>query len=123
LLSLHNRDRILAFLLVGALLLCHGAFGSLHQLQDGALSGHPTIEQHSSHHGEHGSTDSHPVRATDYAAAFFALLFWLVYELLRRKVLMPQAPSAPRLIGRHSPMVVLHPPRGPTPSLLQVFRL
>ncbi len=109
--------------MAGALLLCHGAFGSLHQLQGGALSGHPTMEQHPSHHQGHGSTNDHPVGATDYAATLFALLLGLVYGLLRRKTLSPRALFALQSTGRHSPTVVLHPARGPTPSLLQSFRL
>ncbi len=107
-------------LLVGALLLCHGAFGWLHQVQDSPIPAH-LAAKHASHQAEHGTEDGHPPMKSDCAVAFFALLFGLVYALLHRAA--RPALSAPRLTGRPLPATLTHLPRGPTPSLLQVFRL
>jgi hypothetical protein len=113
-----TRERLLTLLLVGSLLLCHGAFGSLHQLKGPMLSNHP---EHSSHHEERGPADGHPVGEHDYAAALFALLLGMVYALLRgegRDVF-----PAPRRTGSLPTTRVLHLPRGPGPPLSQVYRL
>lgn len=100
---------------MGALLLCHGAFGWLHQVQDTPVPAH-LVAKHAPH-----QTD--PPVASDYAAAFFALLVGLVYALLRRAAQARSALPAPRFTGRLLPATIPHLPRGPTPPLLQVFRL
>jgi hypothetical protein len=105
---------------VGALLLCHGAFGSLHQFKGLVLSEQPTVE-HTSHHEEHGPPDGHPVGAHDYAAALFALLLGMIYGFLRREA--KDAFSALRRTGSLPPPGLFHLPRGPSPPLSQVFRL
>ena len=109
-------------LLVGALLLCHGAFGWMHQVQDAPIPAH-LAAKHASHQAGHGTADGHPPVESDYAAAFFALLIGLVYALLRRAARTTPALPAPRLTGRPLPATISHLPRGHTPSLLQVFRL
>ena len=117
-----TREKLLPLLLVGALLLCHGAFGSLHQISNVALLEHPTVV-HPSHHQEHEPTDGHPVGSHDYAAALFALLLGIVYVLLRRETRGWNASPALSRTGLLPTTAVLHLPRGPGPPLLQVFRL
>jgi hypothetical protein len=120
LLSRSARERLLPLLLVGTLLLCHGAFGSLHQISNVAFLEHPTIE-HSSHQEDRGPADDHPAGAPDYAAALFALLLGMVYMLLRRET-RDSFPPLP-LAGRLPTTRIFHLPRGPGPPLFQVFRL
>ena len=112
---------LLLLLLVGALLLCHGAFGPLHQLSNAALSKHLMVG-HPSH--QQGLADGHPVGAPDYAASLFALLLGMVYGLLRREARVRDALSALRRTGWLPTTAVFQLPRGPDPPLfLQVFRL
>jgi hypothetical protein len=121
LLTRSTRERLLPLLLVGALLLCHGAFGSLHQFEGPLLSEHSTVVEHASHQEEHGTADDHPSGAHDYAAALFALLLGMVYALLRREP--RDTSSALRHTGSLATTGMLHLPRGPSPPLSQVFRL
>ena len=117
-----TRERLLPLVLVGALLLCHGAFGSLHQISNATLSEHLAVE-HPSHQEEHGSADAHPMGGLDYAAALFALLLGMIYGFLRREPRGRDALYAPRRIGLLPTTAVFHLPRGPDPPLFQVFRL
>jgi hypothetical protein len=116
-----TRERLLTLLLVGSLLLCHGAFGSLHQLKGPVLLEHSTVVEHTSHQEGHGATGGHPLGAHDYAAALFALLLGMVYALLRGegRDVFP-APQRTRSLPTTR---VFHFPRGPGPPLSQVFRL
>ena len=43
------------------MLLCHGAFGSLHQFKAPTYSDHSTVIEHTSHQEEHGAADGHPL--------------------------------------------------------------
>ena len=117
--SVLTTDRLLPVLLIGALLLCHGALGSLHQLHDVP---DPAPMKHAQHHGGNDASDDHPASA-NYAAVFFALLFWLVYGLLRSatgaRTSLPAARAAIGAVPAKIPIL----PRGPTFLLLQVFRL
>jgi hypothetical protein len=117
-----TRERLLPLLLVGALLLCHGVFGPLHQLSYTALLEHPAVERPSPQE-EHGPADGHPLGTHDYAAAFFALLLWLVHESLRRKARRRDTFLALRRTGPLPTTTAFHLPRGPSPPLSQVFRL
>lgn len=114
--------RLLALLLIGALLLCHGAFGSLHQFH-GADEINLIFAEHAQHQQEHEAPDFDPPLATDYFAAFFALLFWLAYSLLRRRSVVRFAPPGASVTRRPVPAEISNLPRGPSPPLLQVFRL
>jgi hypothetical protein len=116
-----TRERLLTLLLVGSLLLCHGAFGSLHQLKGPMLSDHSTVEEYTSHQEEHGSTGAHPMGTHDYAAALFALLLGMVHVLLRREG--RDAYPTLRRTGSLPTTRIFHLPRGPDPPLSQVFRL
>jgi hypothetical protein len=132
-----SRRGLLALLLVGALLLCHGAYGALHEFH--RTSGNalwPAAEQHShaSHAHTHGAEDGeHPDGAgggclgcVPYAATLLVILLgtaavWFPGASRGWTGGAAAAPSSIRPFTRG----VLHPPRGPTlpPALLQVFRL
>jgi hypothetical protein len=119
-----TRERLLPLLLVGALLLCDGAFGSLHQLEGPLLADHLTVVEHTSQQEEHGAADDHLLGgAHDYAAALFALLLGMVYALLRRETRSGGAFPAPRRTGSPPATTIFHLPRGSSPPLSQVFRL
>ncbi len=119
------RERPLAFLLVGTLLLCHGVFGALHLVcyspqcagdaehQAGAMG--DAHERSTDHGTSHGT-----------GAGYFAVLVGLLGLLLGS---LPK--GAPVRIGLDArwPAVlrcvpaVFRPPPNPTPLTLQVFRL
>lgn len=113
--------RLLPLLLVGALLLCHGAFGSLHQFHVAPETGLMVVEHAQSQQG-HEAPDSDPQGTPDYVAAFFALLFWLVYGFLRSETHIRLAREVANATQRATLAKVSKLPRGPTPPLLQVFR-
>jgi hypothetical protein len=120
-----SRSGLLALLLVGALLLCYGAFGALHQLSDVDI---PMVEHSSS--TEKGATGGHSeghqgwhLGSMDCAAALLVVFLGAVVGLLSRSTRTWSRVAAFSLTERCFPQVVLHPPRGPTASLLQVFRL
>jgi hypothetical protein len=115
-----TRERLLPLLLVGALLLCHGAFGSLHQFRGPVLFDQPTVK-HQSHQEE--PADGHALGAHDYAAALFALLVGMVYVLLRREARIRGALRALRRVGGIPTTETFRLPYGPSPPLLQVFQL
>ncbi len=134
-----SNGRITAILLILALLLCHGVFGSMHLSHD-PLATPPEMESgaavvhsgHASHHGVHetlvehddgGSASHHGVMAPEYFAVFVALFFGSVFLLLRSKmyVFARKAPFHSKILPR--PAVFRPPARGPTLPYLQVFRL
>jgi hypothetical protein len=115
-----TRESLLPLLLAGALLLCHGAFGSLHQFKGPVLFEQPTVE-HASHQEE--PADGHALGAHDYAAALFALLVGMVYVLLRREARIRGALPALRRTGLLPTTEMSGLPHGPSPPLLQVFQL
>jgi hypothetical protein len=86
------------------------------------LSEHLTAE-HPSHQDEQVPADGHPVGASDYAAALFALLLGMVYGFLHREARGRDALFALRRIGLLPTTRIFHLPRGPDPPLFQVFRL
>ncbi len=120
-----SRSGLLALLLVSALLLCYGAFGALHQLSDVDI----LVVEHSSSM-EKGATGGHSeghqgwhLGSTDCAAALLVVFVGAVIGLLPRGTLTWSRVAASSLPEGRFPQVILHPPRGPTSSLLQVFRL
>lgn len=112
-------------LLIVALLLCHGALGSLHQLHGSTETSLTKVEpaEHTQHQQGHDAPDSSPAGVTDYFAAFFALLVWLAYSLSRRESMARFVSPAASVTRRSALAEISNLPRGPTPSLLQVFRL
>lgn len=117
-----GRGRLFVSLVAVALLFCHGAFGYAHQV--------PAVDVHAAHAahamgvdqpGQDQTSDGSHLQEA-YFATLLLLLFgaallmggWLPAAGAR---LRAPAPRAAKKIWR------LHPPRGPTPSRLQVFRL
>jgi hypothetical protein len=118
------RRGLLALLLVGALLLCYGAYGTLHKVSDIDLAtvDHSSVEMGAM--GEHSG--GHPcghLGSSECAAALLVVFLKAVIGLLAWGTWMRSRVAVSSLPKRRFPLVVLHPPRGPTYSLLQVFRL
>jgi hypothetical protein len=123
--------RLAILCLVGALLLCHGLFGALHLCSTtepaASADSHLTHDHHAS--SEAGAnTNEHPLchllHAAAYYAVFLAAFLWLVFGLLLLKgARLWSTSTAPAASFRRFEPVVLHPPRGPTLPVLQVFRL
>lgn len=122
-----GRGRLVAALLVVALILCHGALGALHQAPSWPAEhagGHHAAAAATpgavNHHAEHHvGLVSH----TDYAAVLFVVLFGAVLVLLSGRFYAGGLAIAHRLFGRIFLPLPLLLPRGPTLPLLQVFRL
>jgi hypothetical protein len=118
--------RQLSVLLVGTLLLCHGAFGALH-----LFCYAPECLGDAEHAAEHqagavGGAHEHPADHGTSAGYFAVLAFGLLGLLLG--LLPKRAPlrisGAARWPAALRPVpAVSHPPPAPTPRVLQVFRL
>jgi hypothetical protein len=106
-------------LVAAALLLCHGALGSLHLLSSGPLPAERAVGH--AHHQE-----GHCLGGAEYPAALLTPLLGgaLLLLLLRRAPRpRPQTPAVPP-DAPHLPVRSRVPlPRGPTLPLLQVFLL
>jgi len=125
-----SRRRLLALLLLGAVLGCHGFFGASHQIHQISNSDMLAVTGHASHAvmqeadegrftGLHGDLG---LDAMAYAAVLLALslgaLLWLLGSARARIAILVRPPA-----GGRFPRLVPHPARGPTPAVLQVFRL
>ena len=126
--------RLFSLFLVGTLLLCHGAFGALHQLEEQSLlqrpfEHHPAVHTFGDHaladpashrDGGHGISRDAPAGSANYTAVLVILLLGAGCLLLCRTSLAPPplAPASVRLRAFLPPRA-----RGPSPPLLQVFRL
>jgi hypothetical protein len=118
--------RPLSLLLIGTLLLCHGAFGALH-----LICASPECAGDAEHPAEHhaaavaGDAHEHPVghaTSTDYFAVVAGLLVLLV-GLLRTGTWTEERPGSRRAISSLREHRVFRPARAPTSRVLQVFRL
>jgi len=121
------RGRLLALLLVGSLLLCHGVFGILHLCSDSSAPIHQDHEHLPLIDGAVGAHE-HPschLTGAEYFAALLTTFLGLILGLLLKGVRLYRAIiAAPRPSDPYSPLVIFHPPRGPTTlPILQVFRL
>ena len=111
--------RPLAALLILAVLLCHGAVGALHATAEAADGQHAAAEP----------TDDRPYRHGDGAVhagcdvAVFVVLLGAAFVLFSGRASMPAFAVPRRASGLARPPSALIPPRGPSPPLLQVFRL
>ena len=122
-----GRGRLVAALLIFALLLCHGALGALHQASSRAVDhagghhAHAAMQPASADHGlgHHGG----PVAHADYAAVLFVVLLVAALLLLSGRSAKRSLAVSFRASGRIPWTLALVPPRGPTLPLLQVFRL
>ena len=120
-----SRSGLLALLLIGALLLCYGAYGVLHEISEIDL---PLVDRSSSMEqgamGEHsGGHQGGHLESSECAAALLVVVLGAAIGLLARGTRTRSRVAVSSLPERRFPLVVLHPPRGPTSSLLQVFRL
>lgn len=124
--------RLLAALLVAAVLLCHGVFGAAH-LVSGTGDFSPPAGEHAAGHspdeGHDGAGHGERPASHHADAGYFAALvgiflggpaLWLLIRKTRRRGGIFRALR--RFAGRPLP-ATFKLPRGPTPSLLQVFRL
>lgn len=116
-------------LLIGALLLCHGAFGTLHLVHpchpaETAGTHHPAAQQSGDAGGHSGGAPTDglvgcsgyfTVVLTLFGAALLGLLLGGIRKTVKVRALRPYRP-------RYSPVSTFFP-RGPSPPLLQVFRL
>jgi hypothetical protein len=119
----------LSVLLVGAVLLCHGVFGSLHLVCD-PLEWCIGGAQHSAEHQtstDAGDAHEHPT-GHDVSTAYFAVVALGLLVLILRQ--LPKCVAGLRIwLGRRWPAVlrrvlaVLRPPPTPALPVLQVFRL
>jgi hypothetical protein len=127
-----SRRGLLAILLVGALLLCHGAYGALHQMhQISCAAGLPAADHPSHDHGHGGGDAQHPGEASSegclgnvaYAATLLLIsLGALLWPLNGGRAWVKVPASSPLM--RPFPPLVRDEARGPPlPALLQVFRL
>lgn len=112
--------RQLSVLLVGTVLLCHGAFGGLH-----LVCYPPECAGKAEHHAAAPGAHKHPA---DHGTStgYFAVLAVVLLRLLLS--LFPRGTPLRIMRGARWPAVlrvpaVLRPPPTLTPPLLQVFRL
>ena len=117
----------LALLLVGTLLLCHGAFGALHLCSTATTAPIHQTHEHPSFADETAAGHDHPVchlTGAEYFVVLFTAFLGLVLGLLLKDARLwarvtSFGPSKSHLIS-----LISHPPRGPTTfPVLQVFRL
>jgi hypothetical protein len=119
------RVRPLALLLVGTLLLCHGAFGALHLVCYSPQCAGDTEHAAEHHAGVMGGAHEHSAdhgTSTGYFAVLVGLLGLLLGLLSKLAPLrITLAAPWPAVVGPVP--AVSHPPPTPTPLTLQVFRL
>ncbi len=124
-----STGRLLALVLVGTILVCHGVFGALHlcssheghiHQEHGHPHGHPPVEKGMAAHDEPPSCH---VSGADYYAVLLTAFLGLVLGLLLKGTRSWIGIVAPLVVGRRFMPVVLYPPRGSTLLVLQVFRL
>ena len=111
--------RLFVLLVVVAFFFCHGAFGYAHQL--------PPTDAHAAHTtGAHQPGPDQGAGQTHSGGAYFATLlalFFATFLLLRGRLQASTRLPFPVAEHRVRWTEVPFPPRGPTPSFLQVFRL
>jgi hypothetical protein len=122
--------RHLSVLLIGALIFCHGVFGSLHLLcylpQCIGGAEHAAKHQAGEVHDSHGHSADHGI-SHGISAGYFAVLVSSLLGLLLG--LLPKGAPLRIGLGTRWPVVlrrvpaVMRPPPTPTPLILQVFRL
>ena len=121
-----SRGRVLALLLVGALLLCHGVFGVFHLC---TVSSAPVHQDHEHLPLADGAMGTHEHPSCHLAGAeYFAVLFMAFLGLVLGMLLKGPRSWGRITVFRHFerclPPFFCHRPRGPTIiPVLQVFRL
>ena len=114
--------RFSVLLIVAALLFCHGAFGYAHQVSPMDV---PVEKGAHAAHAVHQAGQDGDAGGSHLGGAYFATLVLLLFgAALLVGGGVPAGERLPVPGPRMGPEVRrLHPPRGPTPSRLQVFRL
>ena len=120
-----STGRLLALVLVGAILVCHGVFGALHlcSSHEGHMHqehGHPSVEKGMAAHDEPPSCH---VSGADYFAVLLTAFLGLVLGLPLRSARSWVSVAEPPAVERRFTSLVFYPPRGPTLPVLQVCRL
>ena len=120
--------RQLSVLLVGTLLLCHGAFGALH-----LICYSPQCAGDAEHAAEHqaaagtvGGAHEHPAghgTSTAYFAVLVVGFLGLLLGLLREGAPLRIRLGARWPVALRWAPAIFRPPPTPTPLILQVFRL
>src|SRR5215217_5893749 len=123
-----SRGKFAALLLVGVLLLCHGAFGVLHLCTTTQSSPSHAAHEHQSHTGGEGGAHQHHQCHLMHVANYYAVLLTAIFGLVLGLLLLKNGQVGGRLrsplsVVRHLHPSGLHLPRGPTYPLLQVMRL
>lgn len=115
----------MAPLVLLAVLLCHGFLGALHQTCDSPVHSHLAGAHlvHTPSEDPGGHPEGMHLGCSDYAAVLISMLFGAVVGLLLKGVRAWGTLVVPPLLWRFSQPIVPHPPRGPTTTVLQVFRL
>ena len=108
-------------LVIVALLFCHGAFGYAHQLPPADASAAHVAHVEGGHPPDPDGGEAGSHLGGTYFATLLVLLFGTSL-LLGGGVSVGALPAPTPWTGGHK-VRRLHPPRGPTPSYLQVFRL
>lgn len=121
---------LLPVLLIAAVLLCHGALGSAHQVSCAAceLTGAPGIHHGSvsgmgEDGGQTGDNAAGGLGALSYAAVVIAACGVAFLGLLLAVRRWHELEARGSVFRWHYPPAVAHRPRGPTLPSLQVFRL
>ncbi len=125
--AIRSRAPIFAPLLVLTLLICHGALGNVDKV---ALDAAPTVAIHQLQ-GETGETGpaegspaEHPPAHGYYIVTLLTVVAGAFFWLLSRSTFTTQPVAlAKRQVWHDFALVVSPPVPGPTPVLLQVFRL
>ncbi len=117
----------LSVLLAGTLLLCHGLFGVAHLVCDPprCLAAEHAAEHQDAQAGTAAGEREHSAghgTATEYFAVLAGLLGLLVDLLPKGVASRVGIPACQPPVVRREPTVFC-PARGPTPPVLQVFRL
>jgi len=122
--------RHLSVLLIGALLFCHGVFGSLHLLcylpQCIGGAEHAAKHQAGEVHDSHGHSADHGIShwiSAGYFAVLVSSLLGLLLGLLPKGALLRIGLGARWPVVLRRVPAVMRPPPTPTPLILQVFRL
>jgi hypothetical protein len=124
------RRGILVLVVVVGLILCHGVYGAAHQVhQAPGATDHRHGAGHAAHGdgsgavgGHQGAYDEGSFGCVAYAASLVVVSIGAVLCLLRGGPPWDED-NAARLLPVRGPGSVLHPARGPTLPVLQVFRL
>ena len=106
-----------------AVFICHGLFGAAHQTFAPATGAHGHHAQVAAHGEDHAA--GHLAGGAEYAAVLVSIVIGTALGLLLRAIHSRDATPVlhPADWNHRVAAVWLHPPRGPTLSALQVFRL